>query len=544
MSPLSVTARRWLGLIAIALGVALIVVDTTIVNVITPSVIEDIGIDSTQAQWIQESYAIIFAALLLLVGRVSDLLGARTVFISGVVAFGLTSLLAGLAPNGEVLILARFLQGAAAALILPTSLALLNRMFTGKARGQAFAIWGSTIGAATALGPVIGGWLSEHLSWRWAFGINIPLTIVILILSAFFLVPTPRKQGRVDVFSAIMSVLGLGHLAFGLIEGRTYGWILSERAFELPGFTWDSGLSPAFVALVLSVLFMAVFVWRQIVSSRSSNTREPFMNTKLFSIASFRNGNIATTIIGLGEYGIIAVIPLWLVFTMNYTALEAGLALVPIAIGSFVASGISFPLMAKISPLGLVRIGLVLEGVGLAGLGVVAAVTDAEWWLISLVLFFYGVGVGFATSQVTNVVLADVPEDEDGQSSGIQSTFRQLGSALGIAALTTVFFSTLSSNLRERLTNAGLPADQVASFGDAVTDSAGAAIEPLAANPATAFVADAAREAMTHGLALGSFLAAGFLVLGVIATALIPNTQKTRPEVTETPEDSQTATRS
>ena len=356
MSPLSVTARRWLGLIAIALGVALIVVDTTIVNVITPSVIEDIGIDSTQAQWIQESYAIIFAALLLLVGRVSDLLGARTVFISGVVAFGLTSLMAGLAPNGEILILARFLQGAAAALILPTSLALLNRMFTGKARGQAFAIWGSTIGAATALGPVIGGWLSEHLTWRWAFGINIPLTIVILILSAFFLVPTPRKQGRVDVLSAILSVLGLGLLAFGLIEGRIYGWIVSERAFELPGFTWDSGLSPAFVALVLSALFMAVFVWRQIVSSRSDNTREPFMNTKLFSIASFRNGNIATTIIGLGEYGIIAVIPLWLVFTLNYTALEAGLALVPIAIGSFVASGISFPLMAKISPLGLVRI--------------------------------------------------------------------------------------------------------------------------------------------------------------------------------------------
>ncbi|TCN53376.1 EmrB/QacA subfamily drug resistance transporter [Rhodococcus sp. SMB37] len=533
MTPISTQARRWLGLIAIALGVALIVVDTTIVNVITPSVIEDIGIDSTQAQWIQESYAIIFAALLLLVGRVSDLLGARAVFLWGVIGFGVTSLLAGVAPNGEILILSRFLQGVAAALILPTSLALLNRMFTGKARGQAFAIWGSTIGAATALGPVIGGWLSENFSWRWAFGINIPLTVLILILAAFFLVPTPRKQGRVDVSSAILSILGLGLLAFGLIEGRTYGWVVSERAFELPGFTWNSGLSPAFVALVLSVILTAVFVRRQVVAGRTTNEREPFMDTKLFSIASFRNGNIATTIIGLGEYGIIAVIPLWLVFTMDYTALEAGLVLVPIAIGSFVASGISFPLMARISPLGLVRIGLVLEVVGLAGLGAVAAFTDAQWWLISVVLFSYGIGVGFATSQVTNVVLADVPEDEDGQSSGIQSTFRQLGSALGIAALTTVFFSTLSSNLRARLSDAGLPADQVARFGDAVTDSAGAAIDPLAANPATAFIADAAREAMTHGLAVGACLAAGFLVLGVIATVVIPNTQKIRPEPTE-----------
>ena len=543
MTRLSANARRWMGLIAIALGVALIVVDTTIVNVITPSVIEDIDIDSTQAQWIQESYAIIFAALLLLVGRISDMLGARAVFTWGVIGFGLTSLLAGLAPTGEILILARFLQGMAAALILPTSLALLNRMFTGKARGQAFAIWGSTIGAATALGPVIGGWLSEHWSWRWAFGINIPVTLLILVLAALFLVPTPRKPGRIDVLSAVLSILGLGLLAFGLIEGRIYGWVLSEKAFELPGLTWDSGLSPVFVALVLSALLLAVFVWSQVLASRPGSRREPFMNTRLFSIASFRNGNVATTIIGLGEYGIIAVIPLWLVFTMDYTALQAGLALVPIAIGSFVASGISFPLMARVSPLGMVRLGLVLEVLGLLGLGGVAAFTDAAWWQISLAVFFYGIGVGFATSQVTNVVLADVPEDEDGQSSGIQSTFRQLGSALGIAALTTVFFSTLSSNLRDRLVDAGLSADQAERFGDAVTDSAGAVIEPLGANPDTAFVADAARDAMTHGLALGSYLAAGFLVLGVIATALIPNTQKVRSAPAEAAEEAEAAAR-
>ncbi|GAA4517853.1 MFS transporter [Brevibacterium yomogidense] len=541
MSPASTRVRRWIGLIAIALGVALIVVDTTIVNVITPAVVEDIAINSTQAQWIQGSYAIVFAALLLLFGRISDLVGARTIFIWGVVGFGATSLLAGLAPNGEILILARFLQGVAAALILPTSLALLNRMFTGKARGQAFAIWGSTIGGATALGPVIGGWLSENWSWRWAFGINIPLTIVILVLAALYLVPTPRKKGSIDLVSAGLSIVGLGLLAFGLIEGRTIGWVMSEQAFELPGFTWDSGLSPAFVALVLSVVLMVVFVARQVVASRPGSMREPFMDTKLFSIASFRNGNIATAIIGLGEYGIIAVIPLWLVFTMDYTSLQAGAALVPIAIGSFVASGISFPLMAKVSPLGLVRIGLVLEVVGLVGLGAVATFTDAGWLLISLVLFFYGIGVGFATSQVTNVVLADVPEDEDGQSSGIQSTFRQLGSALGIAALTTVFFSSLSSNIRTLLVDGGLSADQAAEFGDAVTDSAGAAIHPLAAHPDTAFVADAAREAMTHSLALGSYLAAGFLVLGVIATLLIPNTQRVRLEPAVDTEESESA---
>jgi EmrB/QacA subfamily drug resistance transporter len=515
--------RRWIGLIAVALGVALIVVDTTIVNVITPSVIDDLGVNSSQAQWIQESYAIVFAALLLVVGRIADLRGARQVFMWGVIVFGVTSLMAGLAPNGEVLILARFLQGVGAAAILPTSLALLNHMFTGPARGQAFAVWGSTIGAATALGPVLGGWLSEHASWRWAFGINIPLTVVILVIATRFLAQPQRSTGRLDTFGGMLSIVGLGLVAFGLVEGRVYGWVISQEAFELFGLTWDTGFSPAFVALVLSAGVLAVFVRRQVITSRGNNRHQPLMDVKLFSISSFRNGNIATLIIGLGEFGIIAVLPLWLQFTLDYTALQAGATLVPIAVGSFVASGISFPLSNRVSPLALVRIGLILEVIGLAGIGLVAALTDANWWFIAVVLFFYGIGVGFATSQVTNVVLADVPAGDGGQSSGIQSTFRQLGSALGIAALTTVFFSSLGNNLSLKLTAAGLPGADVERLSDAVTDSAGAAIGALAAQPETVLVADAAREAMTEALALGSYLAAGFLVIGVIATLLIPS---------------------
>jgi EmrB/QacA subfamily drug resistance transporter len=529
----SAGARRWIGLIAVALGVALIVVDTTIVNVITPSVIDDLGIDSSQAQWIQESYAIVFAALLLVVGRIADLRGARTVFIAGVIVFGVTSLLAGLAPTGEILILARFLQGIGAAAILPTSLALLNHMFTGPARGQAFAVWGSTIGAATALGPVLGGWLAEHASWRWAFGINIPITVIILVIAAVFLPQPHRSKGSVDAVSAALSILGLGLLAFGLVEGRVYGWITSKKAFALFGASWDSGPSPAFVALVLSVVLLAIFVWRQVVISRGTGKHQPLMDVTLFSIVSFRNGNIATLIIGLGEFGIIAVLPLWLQFTLKYSPLEAGATLVPIAVGSFVASGISFPLSERVSPLALVRIGLILEVVGLAGLGAVAAFTDANWWFVAFALFFYGVGVGFATSQVTNVVLADVPEAEGGQSSGIQSTFRQLGSALGIAALTTVFFSTLGSTLHHTLTHAGLPATEATKLSNAVTDSAGAVISSLAAHPQTVAIADAARDAMTHAIAVGSYLAAGFLVVGVIATLLIPNRPRSQDPAAE-----------
>lgn len=517
------TTRRWLGLIAIALGVALIVVDTTIVNVIVPSIVRDLGVTSGQAQWIQESYAIVFAALLLLVGRIADLVGARRVFLTGVVVFGVTSLLAGLAPSGELLVLARFLQGAGAALILPTSLALLNASFTGKARGQAFAVWGSTIGAATALGPLLGGWLSEHASWRWAFGINIPLVVVIVLGAVAFIPRSPRSTGRVDVVGALLSIAGLGLLAFGLIEGRTYGWLGSIAPLQLFGLTWSAGPSPVLVALVLALAALAAFALRQVALGRGVAPGEPtvaLMDVRLFSIGSFRNGNVATLIIGLGEFGIVAVLPLWLQFALGYSPVQAGLALVPVAIGSFVASGASFGLASRMSALALVRLGLVLEAVGLAALGVVAG-PASSWWAIAAVLFGYGIGVGFATAQVTNVVLAEVPEASAGQGSGVQSVFRQLGSALGIAVLTTTFFSVVAGRLNDELAASGLPAEQADGLTRAVVGSAGAAIDGLAARPETAAVADAAREAMAHGVSLGSYLAAGFLVAGLLATLLV-----------------------
>ncbi len=515
--------RRWLGLIAIALGVALIVVDTTIVNVIVPSIVEDLHATSAQAQWVQESYAIVFAALLLLTGRIADIFGARRIFTAGAVLFGATSILAGLAPDSGLLVLARFLQGASAAMLLPTSLSLLKATFTGKARGQAFAIWGSTIGAAAALGPVLGGWLAEHVSWRWAFGINVPLSALVVAGVLLHIAPSPRTRGRVDLPGGLLSVLSLGLLAFGLVEGREYGWIATVRPLKLPGLTWAGGPSPVLLALLLSALAMAAFVRRQLALHRSGDTSRILMDVGLFSIPSFRGGNIATLIIGLGEFGIVAVLPLWLQFTLGYSALQAGLALVPVAIGSFVASGASFGMAAKVSPLNMLRLGLALEVVGLAGIGLVAS-PGSSWWSVSLVLFLYGIGVGFATAQVTNVVLNDIPEASSGQASGIQSALRQLGSALGIAVLTTAFFTTLSTRLHGRLTDAGLSAAQSGRFTSAVTDSAGAAIGPLAAHPQTVAVAEAARSAMTDGVVLGGFIAAAFVALGLLASFLIPAT--------------------
>ncbi|MGX2993025.1 MFS transporter [Streptomyces sp. JNUCC 64] len=507
--------RHWLGLVAVSLGVALIVVDITIVNVILAPIIDDLRVTSVEAQWIQESYAISFAALLLVTGRLTDLRGARWTFLLGLVVFGLTSVAAAIAPDGGPLIAARFLQGIGGALILPSSLALVNSTFTGRARGQAFAVWGSTIGAAAAVGPLLGGWLAD-LSWRWTFWMNVPLVVLVVIATFRYLPASPRVPGRVDVPSALWSGLALGLLAFGLIEGRTHGWLFTTEPLDVGGVSWSGGPSPVLVSFVVSVL-AAVAFWRR---QRSLERRgdEPLMDVRLFAIPSFRNGNVVTLVVGLGEFGVLAVLPLWLQYTLDYTAFQAGLSLVAIAAGSLFSSGASFSMAT--TPLSLVRIGLVLEIIGLVALGLTASVGTA-WWVIALALFLYGVGVGFATAQVTNIVLVDVPARRAGQGSGIQSAARELGAALGIAVLTTLFFSTLASGVRERLTTAGYPAAEAERIGGAVTDSAGSAIPALVDDPRTAIAGQAAREAMTTGLEISSHLCAGLLVLALAATAFV-----------------------
>ncbi|MEV0033593.1 DHA2 family efflux MFS transporter permease subunit [Nocardia sp. NPDC050793] len=520
------TARRWLGLIAVALGVALIVVDLTIVNVIVAPIIDDLGITSIEAQWIQESYAIVFAALLLLTGRLADLYGARRLFVIGLVIFGVTSLLAAAAPNGAALIAARFLQGIGGAMILPTSLALVNAGFSGQARAKAFAIWGSTIGAAAAVGPLLGGWLADF-SWRWAFGINIPLVLAIVAAVLRFLPASPRVRGGVDLRGAALSVLGLGLLSFALIEGRHYGWVRTIEPLVIGEVAWRGGPSPVLVALLAAAGALALCWRRQRRLVRTGG--DPLLDVRLFAVPSFRNGNVVTIVVGVGEFGIIAVLPLWMQFTLGYTAFQTGLALAALAVGSFCASGASFSMTA--SAMAQVRIGLLLEAAGLALLALVAA-ADTPWWPIVLALFVYGVGVGFATAQVTNVVLADVPPEHGGQGSGIQSAARELGSALGIALLTTLFFGVLDADLRDRL--AGTPAAD--DLTDAVTASAGSSIPALAADPTTAPIAEAARAAMTSGLAIAAYVCAGLLILALATTVSIrqrPASSAPRAEVDE-----------
>jgi EmrB/QacA subfamily drug resistance transporter len=531
----SESRARWWGLVVISLGVSLIIVDTTIVNVAIPSIINDLGITGTQAQWVQEIYTLIFGALLLVSGGFADQYGRRRVFALGAVVFGAASVLAAMATSGSLLILARAVQGIGGAMMLPTSLSLLNANFRGRDRGIAFGIWGATIGGTAALGPLLGGWLTTDFSWRWAFGINIPLCLVVII-GLYALVPESKNLQRpkgVDWLGAVLSALGIGGIVFGLIEGRNYGWLTSAETFTVADWTWPWTLSPVAVAFLLGFAALVIFV--VVEAKRNRAGRVAMLDLSLFSIPSFRNGNLAAAIVSLGEFGILFALPLWFQNVLGYTAFQTGLVLVALASGSFLASGLGAAIGARRSPVFIVRAGIALEIVGVAGLGLLLR-PDSTWAIAVPLLFVYGVGVGFATAQLTGVVLADVPVARSGQGSGTQSTARQIGSAFGIAILGTVLFATLESQLSTGLEKLQLPDGQRTALVTAVKDSAGGTIPALAADPRTAPVADAARTALTDATRAAALTAAGFLALGLAAsTSLGRRTSIAKEEPSTTP---------
>lgn len=503
---------RWFGLVFISIAVALIIVDSTIVNVSIPSIVNDLHITSTQVQWVQESYTLVFASLLLVFGTFGDRYGRRRILIIGVTIFVIASVLAAFATTGDLLIASRLVQGVGGAMILPSSLSIINATFRGKDRAIAFAVWGSTIGGMAAVGPLLGGWLTTYFSWRWAFGINVPLGIIIIIGVLVFAIES-REQGeprRVDAVGAILSVVLFSSLVFGLIEGRTFGWWLSNK----PPESWTLDISPIPFAFAVSVAAGISFVLWGLRRERLG--KSTMLAFGLLRIPSFRNGNIAALIVSLGEFGIILSLPLWLQNVLEYDALQTGLIILALAVGSFMASGFAGAFGNRVSPVLIVRAGILAEIVGVVmvafGIG-----PTATWLNIVPGLFVYGFGVGLATAQLTSVVLKDVPIDQSGQGSGTQSTSRQVGSALGIAILGTVLFTSLGSGLQDRLDDrAELPASVSSSIVSAVVDSAGTAIPAL--DQTSTDVADDARAAFSDSTRYAAFAAAGFLALGFLAT--------------------------
>ncbi|HYN68528.1 MAG TPA: MFS transporter [Ornithinibacter sp.] len=514
------TRRDWAALLTIGFGVSLVIMDATIVNVALPVVIEDLSLTATEAQWMNAVYSLVFASLLITVGRVGDLKGRRLLFLIGMVVFMASSVVAGLSVNGEMLILARFSQGIGAAMILPSTLSSLNALFTGRARVIAFAVYGSAIGGMAAIGPLLGGWLATDYSWRWAFWLNIPvgLLVVLGIVRALPETRDPAATPSRDALGVALTMVGMGAIVFALIEAETYGWWRTD----------GGGLSPVPFVLAGGVAAMVWFVVHE--RRRAAAGRPVLVDLGLFAIATFSAGVVAALIVAFGEFGLLFTLPLLLQGTLGYTALQTGWVIVALAAGTFLISGM-LPRISRFVPQRtVVQVGLGLEAIAVGALALAISMDVATWQLCAC-LFVYGVGVGMATAQLTSLLLHDVPVEESGQASGLQSSVRQLGSALGVAVLGGILIGSLGRNTEANLAALALPATVVDQVTTAVSASAGTAIAGLQAQPAAAAIAEAAGDAMITASRLTTGLASLALVVGLLATFRLPRSAlPTEPE--------------
>jgi EmrB/QacA subfamily drug resistance transporter len=539
------------------------------VNVAVPSIIRDLKLDSTTAEWINTVYALVFAALLITLGRFGDLWGRRKLYIAGLGIFAVASVLAGAAPTGELLIAARVLQGIGGAMILPSTQSILNTNFRGRDRAIAFAIWGATIGGMAAVGPLLGGWLTTYLNWRWAFFINIPVAAIAVFGTLRYIGESKDEDARsgLDPVGFVLITAGLGSFVFGLVEGRSYGWWTPSRPFSIAGLTWPfDTISIIPFSIAFGVIALALFL---IVEGRRDKAGKFFLfDVDLWRYPAFRYGNLAGTIVSLGEFGLLFALPLFLQAVIGYSAFETGLVFLALATGAFFAAPMSARLAHRWGARRAVTLGMFLEAVGIITISLLVSPT-VSGALLAVPLFVYGIGVGLATAQLTSIVLSDIPAQRSGLASGANSTMRQVGSALGIAILGTVLFTTLVSGTEANIAAAGLnlKPECATLVSDLVNESAGQ-ILPALKNPSAAgnasfsnfgtlppaqlacfsdpaFIAALPKTALPIETAfvdatrLAGLVASGFVLIGVVLTLLLPSQPAHRqvaPEVTIEPE--------
>lgn len=442
--------RRWYALLILSLSLTLVIMDGTVVNVAIPSISADFDATFRDVEWVNTIYSLVYAATLILWGKIGDQYGRRLLFMIGVVLFGLGSALVGAASSIEMLVGMRAVQGIGAGILSPSTLSIITTTFKGKERGIAFGIWGATAGVAAALGPLLGGYVIENASWRWAFYINIPVVIAAFIGSFFAIRETSDHATRhyFDVIGTLLGGLGLGALVFGIIEGQTYGWWAPERPFRLLGWEWPSdSLSIVPVSIALGVLLLAIFTWHERRLER--HDKEPLFEFGLLRYRSFRYGMITGMIVNLGEIGVLFAVSLFLQGTKGLSAFETGVALLPLAGFAFVGAPVAGALSARIGPKWIVTTGMVIEVAAL--LALYSAITPTvSTQTIALLLGVYGLGLGLAIAQLTNLVLYDIPAPKAGIASGANSTIRQVGSALGIAIIGTVLTTVTATIAQER----------------------------------------------------------------------------------------------
>ncbi len=424
MGTVSEMATKWWTLVVVCLAIFMLLLDVTIVNVALPSIQKDLGSSFEDLQWVVDAYALALAAILLASGSLGDLLGRRSVFVIGLVVFSGASLLCGLSTSPLMLNLSRAVQGAGGAMMFANSLALIAQEFPPNERGTALGIWGATTGFAVAVGPLVGGVLTDAFGWEWIFLVNVPIGLVTLALTLMRVRESERDPtARIDWAGLVTFSAGLSCLVFALIRGNDDGW----------------GSTRIIALLVVGALLLVTFA---AVELRSD---QPMLDLHLFRIPTFTGAQIVAFSIHASMFSMFLYITLYIQSILGYTPLQSGLRFLPVSLLSFLAA----PIAGKLSERYPVR-WFLTAGLGLIGLGLVEmhGVTPSDDWTTLLPGFILaGIGIGFVNPPLATAAIGVVEPRRSGAASGINSTARQVGTAVGIAGLGAILQSKLSHGL-------------------------------------------------------------------------------------------------
>ena len=488
-------AKR-LTLVACILGSGIVFLDGTVVNVALPAIQQDLGASLPAQQWVVEAYLLTLSSFLLIGGSLDDIFERRTVFNTGVAAFGALSLACAVAPTVELLIAARALQGVAGALLVPSTLAIITSTFSESERGAAIGTWTAWTGTAMVIGPLGGGFLIDSLSWRWIFLINVPLVLLTLAVSvkAIPRMEPPERGTRVDYLGGILCVLGLGGSVFALIEQQRLG-------FGHP-LVAGSGIG--------GVAALALFVWHE------RRTPHPMMALDLFRSRNFAVGNFTTFALYAGLGGALFFVGLYLQQVSGYSALETGAAFLPITVIMFFLSKRMGALADRYGPRWFMGAGPIVAA---AGMGLMARIGRDGDYLADVLpgVVVFGFGLTMTVAPLTATVLAAVDQRHSGVASGVNNAISRIAGLIAIAALGAVVAAQFTSEVDRRL-----PAGSLGGAASAVVAEArerALSLEPAdrLQGAARVPVRDALAEASTSGFRLGLALGAGLVLIGGVA---------------------------
>ena len=425
--------RRWLAAVVMIGAATMDLIDLTIVNVALPTIRADLGASGTQLEWVISAYMLAFAAALIVAGSFGDLLGRKRIFVAGIATFGIASLAAGLAQSPGELITARVVQGVAAAAMIPQLLGTFRTIFDREERGKVFGAYGATLGFASAIGLVLGGVLTDAdlfgWGWRTVFFVNVPVAIVSLI-ATIRVVPESNdpEAGRPDLLGAGVLAASIVAIAYPLLEGRSLDW---------PAWTW----------VMLAAGVAGLVGLATIIERRPRAGVAPLLRTRLLRIPAFSAGLLVQGVFSAGLQGFSVVFVVWIQGGMGFSPLGAGLTLLAFSVGSFILAPVAVPLAQKHGR-GVLSLGGVLMAIGVIAvlLGASHVGTGSDPWPVVPGLVIAGMGLSLMIIPLVNVVLAAVPHEVAGGAGGMFSTAQQLGGALGVALVGTVFFTQLESH--------------------------------------------------------------------------------------------------